>query len=465
MLAEQDIALPGESREDDPSSPSERSRRISDIIREFASFSELLRMAGAGFVVASLSVFLLQGWADGNDIARFYKLLSMSGLLLAGGFGLSYLLSDQKGARVFFGLGMVSVPAIASVLGALLYSLFGTPLSVYPAFAQWVTPDASGVLLAASAALAVAAPATLFGTRIMARRSSRAISTVFVGLNMLLLIPVRDPLLIAALVGAVALGLTWFVPRQFACDDTLKTPGGRFAMSMLFVPLGILVIRNLFLYGLDEALTLVTSVSVYLALRQLEKQCDQGTWLRAIVSLATVPVALIAAASLFVLTPSTFGWEWKYMAFNALLGTYLWDRIRRHFKAFIPGLIVLFTGGVIAASSLIHAVAAGTAGGLILGIATAGMLTGMGFKARNLLLVYLGAATALGSVATGFDDLVALFFNAGWISLAVLGFLAIVGASLVERYGALVRVKLANWRRQQLSTGVGETKSEEAPMA
>lgn len=446
MQAERElVVMPGDTAEETARGEG-RLGRITDAIRQFASFSALLRLSGAILVVTSLSVFLLQGWADGNDIARFYKLLSMSGLLLAGGFGLSYLLSDQKGARMFFGLGMVSVPAIATVLGALLYSLFGTPLASYPDFARWVTPDASGTLLAAVAALTVAAPATLLGTRIMARRSARPISLVFIGLNALLLVPVRDPVLIAILAGVVATVLAWFIPRRFARDETLRTPAGRFALALLFAPLGILVIRNLFLYGADAAIGLVSSVSAFLVLRQFESAIPHRSRLRALTALATVPLSLVAAVSAYHLVPSMDS-HWNLIAFSAVLGAALQDRIVRGDGGFVSRAIILLTGIIIAVTALLHAAFDGTAGSVLTGIATAAMLGVMGYGSRNAALVFLGAATAVGSLSTGFDTLLALFFDAGWIGLAVLGFGAIIGASLLERYGALIRLKLAGWRR------------------
>ena len=40
-------------------------------IRNFATLSEALRILGAGVILASMSVFMLQGWSEGNDIRRY----------------------------------------------------------------------------------------------------------------------------------------------------------------------------------------------------------------------------------------------------------------------------------------------------------------------------------------------------------------------------------------------------------
>ena len=95
--------------------------RILYSIRNFATVSEALRILGAAILLASMSLFLLQGWNEGNDIRRYLMLLAQTGLLTAAGFALSHGLKETKGARLFFGLALVSIPANFTILGALLY--------------------------------------------------------------------------------------------------------------------------------------------------------------------------------------------------------------------------------------------------------------------------------------------------------------------------------------------------------
>ncbi|RLA30822.1 MAG: hypothetical protein DRR11_12410, partial [Gammaproteobacteria bacterium] len=112
-------------------------------VRNFASLSEALRMVGAAVLLASMSVFLMQGWNDGNDISRYLLLLAQTGLLTAAGFAMSHGLKETKGARIFFGLSLVSIPANFTILGALLYSVFQWDggLSTYPGYATWQIED------------------------------------------------------------------------------------------------------------------------------------------------------------------------------------------------------------------------------------------------------------------------------------------------------------------------------------
>ena len=44
---------------------------ISQSLKNFGTLSEALRILGAAVLVASMSVFMLQGWSEGNDINRY----------------------------------------------------------------------------------------------------------------------------------------------------------------------------------------------------------------------------------------------------------------------------------------------------------------------------------------------------------------------------------------------------------
>ena len=137
--------------EDGPQFAPSRSRfdadRIMQSIRNFATVSEALRILGAAGLLASMSLFLLQGWNDGNDIGRYLMLLTQTGLLAAAGFAMSHGLKETKGARLFFGLALVSVPANFTILGALLYSVFqwDGALTTYPGFATWQIENVASI--------------------------------------------------------------------------------------------------------------------------------------------------------------------------------------------------------------------------------------------------------------------------------------------------------------------------------
>ena len=153
------------SMESGPDTASGKLNRLLQSINQFATIAEVLRILGAGTLVASMSLLLLNGWHDGNDIYRYLKLLGLTGLLAAGGFSLSYLLKEQKGARLFFSLGLISIPANFGILGALIYSLIPDVnlATAYPGFAHWVGVDASSLIMVCLGAGVVLLPLTVLG--------------------------------------------------------------------------------------------------------------------------------------------------------------------------------------------------------------------------------------------------------------------------------------------------------------
>ena len=207
----------------------EKKSQVLSAISQFASLSQILRFLGASVMVASMSVFLLQGWDSTNDTVRCFILLAQTVLLATGGFGLSFLLKENKGARVFFGLSLASIPANFAVLGALIYSQFQWDgnLGTYPEFATWVMSDLSYMTFTILAVLAVLIPVAFLGYSIMARRSSKKLAITLLLASSALLLPVRGSLYVGILVVAIALFVLVNITQMAKEDLTLRTPGRR----------------------------------------------------------------------------------------------------------------------------------------------------------------------------------------------------------------------------------------------
>ena len=216
-------------------------------LRNFATLSEALRMLGAVVILASMSVFLLQGWSEGNDISRYLLLLTQTGLLAAAGFAMSHLVKETKGARIFFGLTLVSIPANFTILGALLYSVFQWDggLTTYPGYASWRIEDVASIGVTLGGAMVVLLPVTLICFKIMARHSAKMLSLHFLVVNALLLLPIRSSMA-AGTVGLLGvLYALHMIGKLTHSDRALKTGEGKFALATLFIPLGIILFLSL----------------------------------------------------------------------------------------------------------------------------------------------------------------------------------------------------------------------------
>lgn len=167
---------------------------IFNLMNKMMNFASLMRVCGALVMLVAMSSYLMQGWHEGNDISRYYMLLSQTFLLAISGFGLTYILKENKGARIFFGLGLVSITVNMTTLGALIFSTtqWGSALVHYPSYAKWVAPEFGAIVMALLGTALISAPVSWIGHKVLARRSANSLSVLFLFTNMLLLIPVRE---------------------------------------------------------------------------------------------------------------------------------------------------------------------------------------------------------------------------------------------------------------------------------
>ena len=420
---------------------------IMQSVRNFTTLSEALRILGAGVILASMSVFLMQGWSEGNDISRYLLLLAQTGLLAAAGFAMSHGLKEAKGARIFFGLALVSIPANFTILGALLYSVFQWDggLSTYPGYATWQIDNIASTGAVLGGAMIVLLPVTLFCFAIMARHSAKALSLHFLLLNALLLLPIRSSMAAGtiALLGVVyALAV---VSKQAAKDRSLKTGEGKFALATLFIPLGIILFRSMYFYQVDSLMFAMVSLTLFLAARQVSLFPDRNARLAVTLEVLSLPVAMGVAVAL---TDAFSPMLAKGLAGPLLALIYAvlaLDVLRRtgshHLRKAIGVSISLtvalgFTLGVMTVPSAMTALLSLTAG-LVLVL--------WGASGRKPVAMFSGIVTIFAGAFLGFDAVVELIISSSWIDLAIFGASAIALGSVLDRHGVVIKLRLEKW--------------------
>ncbi len=277
-------------------------------LRSIISVSEILRLFGACAVIASMSLFLLNGWAEGNDISRYLKLLAQTGLLTLAGFAMSYALKENKGARLFFALALISVVANFAILGSLTYSLFQLDggLIDYPSMVTWTVVNASSfwpVFIGAVIALMVLAR---FSFSVFARKIATPLSVTFLAMNTLLLIPVRSSLLVSA-IALVGLWVSSIVVKKLAANEKIVfTKETKFALSLMFAPALLIIARAVSLYSVDEVLLVLLSGLAYTCLRFSGSKLSESPVARSLVEIAQFCVGMVLTLSIVNLFPRSF---------------------------------------------------------------------------------------------------------------------------------------------------------------
>ena len=416
-------------------------------VRNFATLSEALRILGAAVILASMSVFLLQGWNDGNDIRRYLLLLTQTGLLTAAGFAMSHGLKETKGARVFFGLSLVSIPANFTILGALLYSVFqwDAGLVSYPGYASWTIDNLAGTGLTLGAAMLVLLPVTWLCFAIMARHSAKSLSFHFLLLNALLLVPIRGSLAAGTIGLLGVLYALYVVGKLVGKDRTLKTGEGRFALATLFIPLGIILFRSMYFYQVDSLMVAMVSLTLFLLARQVSLFPDRNARVAMLLEVLSLPLALVVALALTDaigpimangLTAPFYSTAYAVLALDILRRTH-----SRFFGKFIGASITLS----VALSFIIGVASGASALTALLSVFAGVMLLLWGLAGRRHGTVLAGLVTAFAGFFFGFEAIMQLILHSSWIDLAIFGAGAIALGSLVDRHGVVIKLRIVKW--------------------
>lgn len=420
---------------------------ISRSLKNFGTLSEALRILGAAVLVASMSVFMLQGWSEGNDISRYLLLLMQTGLLAAAGFAMSHGLKETKGARIFFGLALISIPANFTILGALVYSIFqwDAGLINYPDYAHWTIDSLAGTGMTFGGAMLVLIPVTLLCFAIMARHSSKALTLHFLLLNSLLLLPIRGSLAAGSIAMVGVVYALYVLGRLTAKDRSLKTGEGKFALATLFIPIGIILFRSMYFYQIDSLMVAMVTLSLFLSARQVSMFPDRGQRIAQALEVLSVPLACLFAMSV-VDAFSAHIMRGLDGPIFAVIYTLLALDILRRTESTVLSRIISLTISVAVALSFTFSVAA-YSGPLTatLCIAAGAFLTVAGLSIRSHTSTFLGFMTVIAGVTFGFDAIWQLVLTSSWVELAIFGACAIMLGSVIDRHGVVIKLRLVKW--------------------
>jgi hypothetical protein len=252
------------------------------------ALTRALRIAGAALVVASASTFMLQHWQGGNDLIRYAMLVGQSLLLAAAAYFVGLSLREGRSARTFLALVLATMPVSFAVLGGLVYSQFHLEATqTLPSYATWVAPNPQSAVVAVVGTLLVLVPLAAVAFVALARKEARALAVAFFAANLLVIVPVRQPLVVVLLAGAALVGLLRLELKRFGVSAQLSTVEGKLARVMPFAAPIIMLGRVFHLYHVGPAFVggvlLIMASALWLLLSRAIAawQRDSGAWLAA----------------------------------------------------------------------------------------------------------------------------------------------------------------------------------------
>lgn len=408
------------------------------------SLSKLLRIIGVCGVLASMSLFLMEGWSQGNDIQRYLKLLAQTGLLTAAGFGVTYLLKEYKSARLFFALSLISVTANFTILGALIYSMvqWDGALIDYPAALTWQTVSAASFWPVFAGSALLLSGVSYFSFSIFNRKSAWPLTVGFLLLNSVLLLPLRESFAVACLLGVSVLIAIRLSSRLIREPHFVATPEAKFSLLTLFIPASIVLVRAVSLYNVDEVLSITLSGIAYIALRtwstgnEVATQEQPGT-LQRLAGIGQMLLAFNVAFQVMGLLPYQYS-DASLFLFSAVLIASIADHC---FSQRSLPMRQQFTNWVAAPLLLINLICAFVSGDGWLqttSLLSSCAVFALTYLSDDLQTVRLQRFAVLSVVVSGLlivANIVAALALNNWVIIGLCGGALLVAASLYERMG------------------------------
>jgi hypothetical protein len=282
----------------------------------------------------------------------------------------------------------------------------------------------------------------------LARRSAAHLTLLYLLGNAVLLIPLRGSEVIGILIMVATLGILSQVSRASRRDATLRTSEGLFARAVQFLPIGIILSRSLYLYATDAFLVTVAALVVFIVIRQIAGQMNGASAMRKILEFFSVIPAGVAAAGLATLV----GDVWVHAdplllpVFSLSLAALIFEislRCSGSGTGYRRIASVIVASGMLANLFFFGNVATAAAC-LLAGIA----VMVCGYIVQQHLIFGLGLLTLLVGLGHQVTYAIEMFDLGSWGSLALLGIIAIVTGSVLERHGAEIKLRLASWRQR-----------------
>jgi hypothetical protein len=411
------------------------------IVRHF-EITTLLRIFGGGLTVMAIMMFLFQRWDEATDLLRYGMIMGETLILTGLGLATSFWMKEQKSARLFLGLSLVSTSATFTILGAMIYSqVQWLAVDVNPPeFAFWMVESMDSLAWLLPGSLLLLGGQSLFGFSVLARPVAKSLTLILLLNVSLLLLPIREMGITALIVAPALLFVFRYLSLLRRSTPAMRTGEGLMASALVMLPLFIMVGRGAYLYAGDAMAFGSLALIVYLLLRQLALSLTVMIRFRQSLEIASLLPAVVVALSFTQVVEGTTSWAGQglVMVFGLLLSTFLLDLAKRavvgaehYFHAiFYTGLavaaieIILWPGSI---TALFSTVLSGTI-----------LLYGYNTKQNNLLR--LSVLTTLASFVLLISELFDSYDLGIWISLALIGMSVIVLAAAVERYNHRIQV-------------------------
>lgn len=394
--------------------------------------AQIMRWLGGIAVAGAALRFIFADLQQSGPVTQYSAFLAFTAILTAFGWFCSIRWKDAAGGRTLLGLGAAFLPAAFGQLSGLIYAGMGgtdTTLQV------GLIPT----LILTGISLPVLAMGSSLGMAALCRPHAKLLAIGYFLANALLLVPVRSPegiatLAVAGFIGVVAMFA--HIPKRGGLG--LRTLDGLMARFAFLTCFGILFGRNIVHHSVDVTLVCAMLALPAIFLTTVLPYDVKGRRLR---NISFILGSLLGFFSLITAAAEVL---YRFELMSYLSG-----------ESYIALFIVLFLGLVYATSWTVGGrelnYARGTVASLALlaliieliygftfPVAIAGAAAGIGslvfgWSVREKALITVGGLAFAASAIALLAQIISLNASFHWGWLGVIGVLAIVGSSWIEK--------------------------------
>ncbi len=392
--------------------------------------TKLLRGLGVLVIILASAIYLFQGSNGVDPIQRHWIFIGITALFGGLTWFLGGALKEMKGARTFISLAVASVPVLFTQLGSMVHAfVVGTTEKMSSMLDFSMITGGNFAIIAVLTSL-LSIPLILFGNRILARNQQKALTIFMILGNVLLLFPVRSLIPVSIILIVAVITLLTYIMKVFNSDSTVSNTEGSISLVTLFLPIIIIGIRTLILYGEGPVFTgllCVLSGVVAVVLPMNRKHAIAGSLVQ-IAGIVSVIGGWIMAIGHLVFSVN----ELHYYLLALPVGGIIYGlsfTLKTKAALIVRRVAVLIIAGFLGMGQVIFSATAVTVmmtlvGGVVFLVAAS--------HTKEKMPLYIGFAT----VSWGVLGLLLLITTAlsgnTWLILMLGGILIIVGGSLIE---------------------------------
>lgn len=399
------------------------------------SLPKLLRVVGALLLFGSAASFMMMEWVGFSSLLRYCSFLTFTLLLACFGVISGAKFKESKGARTFLGVATAIVPIHFAQLGALVYAQYLGEAADVSALFKFTPLGLPATIAVVVLAAFVVTSLSYVGFSALARTKAKQLTLSYASISMLLLLPIRDPLvcsLIAVLsVTAIA---TWDYVKIYP-EVKLKNFEGYSARAMLYTPY-VLFLGRTFVYTVSPAISALCLISVGVAIFCNAKILPEN-FAKSVQPIGSFFIVSGAITFLHSCFDSYFSNDANHMLFTVLPLAVLLKLAARYSLAgeksynYLGATVVTILGvSLLSSTSIIP-------GATLTGLGVGYLVFGSEEKCKLQLILggicFISGLTNLISLASEF------FLYSPWLTLAISGTLIVFTSSYLETKGRLVQ--------------------------